>query len=160
MRFRVTHVRIASVLAALLILPACAGNRSPAAIAGDVAHNGTIVVNAVDALQKFIATQEAAGRVPRNQAVTAMEAIGRSLNAAKSAGEYLDKLVKLQPSSSESASVIQQIQSALELASSEAALSLVPVGDEATRSQIARLIGEINKAIGQVNGFILSRRTN
>jgi hypothetical protein len=154
---RTARVKLQAITIAVLLLSACAGNRAPTQIAGDVAHNGTIVVNSVDTLQKFVASQEAAGRIPRNTAATAMEAIGRSLKAAQTAGQYLDKLVKL-PSGNASDPIIQQIQDALTVASSEAALALVPIGDESTRMQIARLIGEINKAIGQVNGFILSRR--
>jgi hypothetical protein len=146
------------LVAVLMLATACAGNRSPVAIAGQVAHQGTPVIEAVDAVQRYIAAQETAGVIPRNQAVTAMEAIGKSLAAAEKAGSYLDAIVRLPANSAESDPLMKQLQDALAVASSQAALSLVPIGSEPTRQQVGKLLVSVSNAIAQVNNIILSRR--
>ena len=148
--------KYATLVVVLAFTVACAGNRSPAAIAGTAAHNGTIVITAVDKVQRFIASEEAAGRVPRNEAVTAMEAIGKGLAASKQASGYVEQLSKLDPGSTATEPLIVQLQAALSLASTQSALALVPISNPAIRGQIGLLVGEVNTAIGSVQQIILS----
>ena len=121
------------LVAVLMLASACTGNRRPAQIAGDVAHNGQIVVDAVDKTQRFIVEQEAAGRIPRNETVDAMKAIGAALAAAKQASGYLDQIVKLDPGSAATDPLLKQLQDALALASTQTALAIVPIGNPTVR---------------------------
>jgi hypothetical protein len=134
----------------------CAGKADPPTIATAVSNNATIVVQAIDEVQKFIIEQEAAKRIPRNAAVTAMETIRRALEASRAARGHVEKLLLLPSGSADAKPLIGQIQDALSLASSEAALALVPIGDEAVRQQIGQLLVSVNKAISEVNKMILA----
>jgi hypothetical protein len=137
---------------------ACAAGKTPAAVAANVAHNGTILVDVVDKVQDFVIAQEAAGTIPRNQAVTAMEGIGRALDAAKRVPGNLDKLAQLSDGSSEEQTVLTQIRDALTIISTEVGQALIPIESAEMRKQIGALAAEVNKTIGIVLGWVLEVR--
>lgn len=137
-----------------LTVSACSGNRSPQTIAANTAHNGTILVQSVDEVQKFVIAQEAAGAIPRNTAVTIMEGIGRGLKAARSASGYLDRLASLPTGSSETGPLVGQIQDALALINKDVVGLVVPGANDAVKQQIATLVAEVNRAITAVQDQI------
>lgn len=156
MKKHIMLIVLFAFIATVVSSQACAGKADPNTVVTSVSNNATVVVQAVDEVQKFIIAEEAAGRIPRNAAVTAMEGIGRSLEASRMAREHVSKLLLLPSGSTEAKPLIVQIQDALTLASSEAAMALVPIGDEAVRKQVGQLLTGVNKAIGEVNKMILA----
>lgn len=153
---RMRKIRFGLPVLLLLAISACAGKASPATIATTVANNGTLVVQAIDEVQKFVIAQEAEGRIPRNQAVTVMEGIGRALQASKTASGYVDQLIKLPTDSTDQKPLIDKIQDSLAIASSEVGMALVPIDNAEVRAQVGKLAGSVSRAIAEVNKVIVA----
>lgn len=156
MRFakRLTFAALAAVT--ILSLTGCGGNIHPNTVVTNVANNATVIVQAVDKIQDFVIEQEAAGRIPRNAAVTTMEHIGSALKAARQAHDYMDTLIQTSPSDLETKTLMGQIQTTLAIVSTEVGMSLIPVNDETVRAQVAKLAGEVANAIAAVNNTLLA----
>jgi hypothetical protein len=152
--------RISSVLLVALVIglgAGCAQNRSPQTIAATAAYNGTILVQSVGDVQKFVIAQEANGTIPRNTAVTAMEAIGRGLDAAQKASDYLKRLNALPTGSSvdESATLVTQVQESLNLITADVVHLALPGVSDTVQGQIVKLVNAVSSAINAANAQLL-----
>lgn len=152
--------RISSVLLVALVVgfsSGCAENRSPQTIAANAAYNGTILVQSVGDVQKFVIAQEANGTIPRNTAVTAMEAIGRGLDAAQKASDYLKRLNALPNGSSvdESATLVTQVQESLNLITADVVKLALPGVSDTVQGQIVQLVNAVSQAVNAANAQLL-----
>lgn len=155
MRLKFVVVALAAVLVMSVSSLAC-GKVTPQSVVANVSNSGALVIQSVDLSQKFIIEQEAAGRIPRNEARAAMTVVQRILVTTKDKViPYLDQLNKV-PTLDAAKPVLAQLQDALRLVSSDVVQILIPIKDEGTREQLGKLATGIADAITKVNDTIFA----
>lgn len=146
-------ILLALTLSVVLFAPACT-HPAPAKVAAVTAHNGTIVVDAIDKVQDYVITHQRDGSLPTPEADAVMTGIKTTLTAAQKLPDLLRKLAALSPSDPLHDDLITQIRSVLVDVANGQDTFLVPINNLDTRAAVAGLSKEVTKTLDIVYGWI------
>jgi hypothetical protein len=133
---------------------ACATNNAPQVVT-TVSTAGTELMGGIKKFQQAVFDAEAAGKISRNKARTAVEATKTVGDAGQTAAKLLQEYLNAR-TLAEKQSLAQQIQAALGLVNSGLVQALLPIDDEATRTSLTAFITEIQKTVLNISSQLLA----
>lgn len=148
--------RVLSIALMAFVMSGCAQKTDVPSVVAVSADSGKAIVDTVRKIVEATTAAEAAGTLPRNAAVTAMEQFKRATDGAQKASTTLDKLLTLSAASPELPTSITELETQFGAIQEAIAAGLIPISDEGLRTRLLTFTQELIKTITSVNKSILA----